>query len=54
MATPRPKTFTAVCQFSVAGDFFEPGDVVEGRALDRVLPFGDRFVTSSTTPKENP
>lgn len=54
MASPRPKTFVASVPFSIGAEHFEPGDVVEGLTLDRVLRFGDRFVTSNTTPKENP
>ena len=54
MATPRPKTFVAAVPFSIGAKQFEPGDVVEGITLDRVLRFGDRFVTSNTTSKENP
>lgn len=45
-STPRPKTFYAVRAFQADAHRYAPGDVVTGVALERVLPFGDRFVTT--------
>lgn len=47
---PRPKIFTAVCDFSVAGRSFATGDVVDDLfVLDVVLRFGEQFVSSDTS-----
>lgn len=47
---PRPKTYTAVIDFSCAGEHYTAGDAVPaGVALTSALRHGDRFVTASNT-----
>jgi hypothetical protein len=51
MATPRPKVFRAVVDFSANNVKFRAGDVVSGLPLATVLKFGGRFVIADSQRK---